>query len=523
MTPALRVTGVSRSYGETWALRDVSLEIQAGEIWGLVGANGAGKSTLIKILTGAEQPTGPGVVEIWGRDASASRGPREAMGLGVVHQELPLVEGLSVADNLASGAHFARRRFRLIRWSNEFAQARELLRRFDLDIDPRDPINRLTQAQRTQLAVLRVLRSMSEYGSDRWLVLLDEPTASLPRSEAQRLLGWMRELAAAGGSVIFVSHRLSEVLDVADKVLVLRAGRNCWTGDADQLTPTSLTNLMIGDQSAVTADFGEEPGPGENAPGADRAPGSRAAHESGLAVRELRGETVRGVSLAFPPGRIVGVTGLVGMGYEELPYLIIGHQTPASGSVLVGGAEVVLRPWQAQQHGVVFVTGNRLEEGIWTGGSVAENLMISSLRRHARWTLISPRRESALAISGIQRAAVVPPDPNHVIGTLSGGNQQKALVARGLECGGTVLLLAEPVQGVDPATRTQIELMLKDAAKSGVAVGIFSADQEFLSTCCDEVAVMSDGVVTRTLPRDELDPAGERLAAACQLATRAET
>jgi ribose transport system ATP-binding protein len=498
---ALRMTGLEIGFGGPLVLNGVDFLVRPGTVHALLGANGAGKSTLVKILSGIYKPTAATELSLWGQEISYPMIP-ESLGLGVVHQELPFVPSMSVLENLAAGPHFDRQKLGVVRWRRERREVRDLLGEYGLRVDPAQPLGSLTQAERAQVGVLKVLRSMREWGHDRWVVVLDEPTASLPGDDVQRILDWMRSLADEGGAVVFISHRIGEVLQVADEATVLRNGRVAWSGPRAETSRGHLIDAMMGAEVAAAANAEREHREVVRASGAPR-----------LELRDLEGTGVGPVSLDVAAGQVVGVTGLVGMGQDELPYVVIGDRKATGGSVLIDGDEARLNPATAVRQGIAFVSGDRLSEAIWAGGSSQETLTISSLDSYARWGFLNRRAERRDAARLLQEYSVRPAGPGAQLADLSGGNQQKVSIARAMQLKPSILLLMEPVQGVDIAARQEIEAVVRTAAASGTAVLIGSADYEFLAAVCDRVHVLVDGRVARSV--DNTDLTEDSLARIC--------
>jgi ribose transport system ATP-binding protein len=491
--PALRMTGMSIDFGGPLVLDGVDFEVRPGTVHALMGANGAGKSTLVKILSGIYKPSSADEMSLWGTPIEHPMVP-ESLGLGVVHQELPFVATMSVLENLAAGAHFDRQRGSIVHWKQERREVAALLQEYGLDVKPDQLLGTLSQAERAQVGVLRVLRAMREWGHDKWVVVLDEPTASLPGDDVQRILTWMRSLADAGGAVVFISHRIGEVLQVCDEVTVLRNGRVAWTGARADTSRVHLIDAMMGDAvAAVAAVEAAREEATIQTTGAPR-----------LELRDLTSTGVGPVSLSVRAGEVIGVTGLVGMGQDKLPYAIIGDASVESGQVLIDGQAIGLNPASAVRNGIAFVSGDRLAEGVWAAGTSKETLTISALHRYSRWGFLNRRAERRDAAELLREYSVRPVGPESRLADLSGGNQQKVSIARGMLTEPRIVLLMEPVQGVDIGARQEIEEVVRKAAATGTAVLIGSADYEFLAAVCDRVHVMVDGRVARSVVDTEL-------------------
>jgi ribose transport system ATP-binding protein len=467
---ALVVRGVSKQFGASRALADVSLEVRAGEIHALLGQNGSGKSTLVRILAGYHRPDGDAVVETGGR-------------IGFVHQDLALVDSLDVLENLRIG-RFESRRGR-ISWRREKQRARELLDRFGLEVPLRAKVGTLREVDRAVLAIVRAVGDIDATGPEGLLVL-DEPTVYLPRENVTRLFEVMRQIATTGKGVLFVTHQLAEVMAVSDRISVLRDGRLIATVPTAETDEDRLVELIVG--RAV----------GELYP--DRA--AVASTPPVLTVESLTGPGVRELSLSVRAGEIVGVTGLLGMGSEAVPGLIFGAQRPHAGTVTVGSSSydaTDARPAASRRLGMSYIPANRARDAVSLDLSVGDNVMLPMLPAAVRRFGLRPRELSARAASILKEAEVRPPEPRRLMGTLSGGNQQKAVLAKWLQTGPKVLLLHEPTQGVDVGARKQVFSTIAAVAATGCAIVIASSEHEDLARVCSRVLVMRDGAIVSEL------------------------
>jgi ribose transport system ATP-binding protein len=498
--PILSIRDVSKSFGSTRALDRVSLDVGPGEIHALLGQNGSGKSTLIKILSGFHASDG-GSVELRGEPLQLPLPAAELRkrGLAFVHQELGLVDTLSVLENVRVGRFETGFGWR-VRWRSERARTRALLRRFDLDVDPRTPVGRLRRTERAIVAIIRALDDMRTLGADGGLLVLDEPTASLPEDEARLLFAAMHRVAETGSSVLFVTHRLEEVVAVCDVVSVLRDGRHVATQPIEALDEPRLIELVLGRQlDALYPDVEHE------------------AAEPVLEVAGLGGATVRDVSFRVRSGEIVGLTGLVGAGYDEVPYLVYGARRATEGVVTIGGDAVgAASPHRARRLGVALLPGDRQRQAGIPRATVKENVTLPVLRRYSRLGRLEHRRERRDVRGVLERFRVHPPDPDRPLAALSGGNQQKALLARWVETRPRVLLLHEPTQGVDVGSRRDIFELLQGAVAGGTAVVYASAEHEDLAHLCDRVLVFRRGRLARELSGTGLTK--QSIASACYAA-----
>jgi ribose transport system ATP-binding protein len=483
MTSALQLTGVSKLFAGQAALRDVDLDVRRGEIHALLGQNGSGKSTLIKILAGYHRPEPGATAVLRGEPLPLDgRPPGRAVPLRFVHQDRALIESFDAVDNLALVAGFRRRWWLGSR--TEAAAADAFLHEYQIDIDVERPVSDLSIASQAMLAVARAVKGCAE---DEVVLVLDEPTASLPAEEVETLFRLVRHIRDRGGSVIYVTHRLKEVFSVADRVTVLRDGRRVTTREVSDLTPDELVELIIG--RSVEAFYPDPP-----APHADVV----------LAVDDLSGPTVTRVSFAVRRGEILGITGLVGSGYEDLPSLIFGAQPRHAGEVSIFGTPVGPTPRNAIGAGLAFAPSDRARLSAMPAWTLAENVTLPRLNPGGGplpW--LSDRAERRDARGWLQRLGVVPDDPGAVFTTLSGGNQQRVVIARWLRAGFKALLLEDPTMGVDVGAKPPIYQALDDAAREGAAVVMSTSDAEEAAAVCDRVIVMREGEIAAVLAGEE--------------------
>jgi ribose transport system ATP-binding protein len=489
---ALEVRHLSKSFGGARALDEVSLRVLPGEVHGLLGQNGSGKSTLIKILAGYHAPDPGGELEVAGQPVGLPLDPGQfrRLGLSFVHQDLGLVSSLSVLENLRVGEIAASRGVRLIRWRRERRRAREVFRRYNVDLDPRTIVGTLPQLERALLAIVRAVESMreeeAELGAGRVVLILDEPTVFLPKNRTERLFALIRQIADSGASVIFVSHDLDEVREITDRVTVLRDGRVQGTLLTKETSERDLVELIIGRRfehfEAQHHDL------------TDR--------KVEVSIEGLFGATVDDFSVAIHHGEIVGLTGLVGSGFEEVPYLLFGAARAAGGVLSMGGKRhdlSQLAPHAALRVGVALVPADRQSAGSVASLTVADNAMLLVLDRYAWGSVLGRRRLNAGARSLLRDYQVQPDNPRIGYSALSGGNQQKVLLAKWLQTKPALLVFHEPTQGVDVGARQQIFRLMKDAAAEHSAVLCASTDHEQLAAICDRVLVFARGRVVSEL------------------------
>jgi ribose transport system ATP-binding protein len=483
--PVLDVHSVSKTFPGTRALDEVSLQVLPGEVHALMGQNGSGKSTLIKVLAGYHAADPGSRAEMDG--TAFEIGKHVPDGLRFVHQDLGLILELSAQDNLALHGGFARGFGGRVLWKQQEAATRRVLAAFDVDLDIHRPLAAATQVQRTVVAIAAALQGWEGGG----VLVLDEPTAVLPHDEVERLFEVVEQVRRRGTSVLYVSHRMDEIFSIADRVTVLRGGRKVGTYDVGSLDSRSLANLMVGDD--VDPDYRVEVRAQDDQP-------------ITLEARDLRGKWLRGVDVQARAGEIVGIAGLAGAGALELPYVLAGKAGPlASGQIrLPHTSDEWYDVQRAGTLNVPLVPADRQTEAVVAEFSVGENLSLSTLGSLGSLGRLSAKDEAALVETWSRRLEVVSAGPAAPISTLSGGNQQKVILARCLAGDPQVLILCEPTAGVDIGTRVAIYRIIADLAASGLTVIVASSDEGDLLALCTRVLVLRDGVVADELPAQGL-------------------
>ena len=492
--PVLDVVSLSKTYPGQVALADAALRLMPGEVHALVGQNGSGKSTLIKLLGGyvkadhgAKVAFGSTPVDLWSLERDARRRIR------IVHQDLGLVPSLSTVENLGLGRGYDTDFAGRIRWRAEVRRAQDLLLAFGLAPDVRRPVALLSAAERAAVAIVRALQ---DWDFDRpGLLVLDEPTASLNRGEVDALFREVRRIAERGAAVLFVSHMLDEVLELADRVTVLRDGRVVAAGEAAKgLDERRLVELIVGRSVA------------EMYPGTDHVVGRPV-----LEAEMLYGVSLRGVSLKVHEREVLGVAGLVGSGREEIAGALFGATPRFVGKVMVDKHKVFCTPRDSIRAGVGYVPADRKTEGLDVQERLHEHILLprlGPLRGRIRLNHRAARKEAA---EWAERLDVQPLKLERKMEKFSGGNQQKAVLARWMRTAPRVLLLDEPTQGVDVGAKASIYRQIRDAAAEGMAVLVASSDAEELVHLCDRVLVFRSGSVAIELRGNTLTE--ERLVA----------
>ena len=476
----LQVIDASKHYSGVHALRGASMDLQPGEVHGIVGPNGAGKSTLVKMIAGVEELSG-GSLTVDGHAVSLS-GPAAAHQHRIVlmPQEISLMLDGTVAQNVVLGAEPTRG----LILDRQAARRRavDALKAIGLDVSPDAPVTGLSTVHRRLLMLARAI------DRDPRLLILDEPTAGLAAAEAELVIETVSRVVARGVTIIYISHHLSEVARLCDRVTGVREGRVVTTLDRHEISKSALVGLVVGDGESDH----------------QRAPSVRSADWDavGLRLEGVSAERLRNVSLAAPVGCITGVTGLLGSGVTELVGVIAGAVQPDAGSVTLDGVSVALRsPADALDHGIGYLPGDRTTAAM-PEMNVRENVTLSALQRWAKLGVVSARRERR-ATAGILGDLEVAASQNLKITALSGGNQQRALVGRLIASGVKVILLDEPTVGVDVAARLALWNVIEDLARTCVVI-VASSEPEELAALCDQVFVVKDGTVSDRLVGSDL-------------------
>jgi ABC-type sugar transport system ATPase subunit len=483
---ALEISSLSKTFPGTRALIDASLEIAPGEVHALIGQNGSGKSTLIKTLAGYHHADAGASAQLAGEPFAIGHDVPDA--LRFVHQDLGLVSELNAMDNLALRGGFIRGAGGRIRWREQEQETLRLLERFGVELDIHRPLADATPVQRTIVAIVGALQG---WKGGHGVLVLDEPTALLPHGEVERLFDLVREVKRAGTSVLYVSHRLGELFEIADRVTVLRAGRVVTTTSIDEVDGRALAGLMVG----------EDVDPDYRAPTASR-PDAPVV----LELRDVHGHRLRGLDLDVHRGEILGIAGLAGTGMQELPYAIAGCTPyPVTGRLrMPQRSDAWLDVTDAAALDIPIVPADRAREGIVAEFAVRENLTLGILDRLGRRGRLALTEEQSLVEGWAQRLGVVSAGQDALISTLSGGNQQKVVVARCLAREPELLVLAEPTAGVDIGTRVAIYDLVAALARDGLTVVVSSTDLGDLMAMCTRVIVLRDGRVGAELGADGL-------------------
>ena len=483
MPPVLEFRGVNKRFGGTQAVANITLDVRAGEILALLGENGAGKSTLIKLLAGI-YPIDSGEILFEGKPQSQWRSKdRSKQPLAFIHQDLGLVEWMTVSENVALGMGYAKS-FGLIDWKVTDAQARRVMQRVGCDIDPSRRIFSLTRAEKSLLAIGRALEVQAK------VLVLDEPSASLPMADVERLFGVLRELRQQGMAMVYVSHRLDEVMAISDRAAVMRDGKLVDVKQTAQTSTHELVHLIVGKSLSRTVRKAQSVG-------------------TGATVLELQGAASGNagpLDFAVCKGEVLGLIGLRGAGHEAISRAIFGREPLSAGVMKLGGQAVVFKTSaDAIAAGIAYVASERLDENLAPSMSVLENLFPNPRLNGERGLAFDRRqREGQSAMRLIKLFDVNPPAPQAQVQQLSGGNQQKVVLARWFNLNKELVVLEEPTAGVDVGAKRQIYEIVRECADAGTAIAIVSTDFEEVATVCTRVLVFRNGLITAELKGDAI-------------------
>jgi ribose transport system ATP-binding protein len=473
--PRLEVAGISKTFGSTCVVHNAELVVQPGQLHALVGQNGSGKSTLIKILTGYHTADVGGAIRVDGVDLKlpVRWAEAHAAGISVVHQDLGLLDHLTVAENFGVGGFARTRVLRRIDWRGQQRAAARALAELQLDVDPGALVGSLNSAQRAGVAIARAMRDLIP-GSG--LVVLDESTRALGRDELRQFHGMLRRVIDGGTSVLLVSHNLPEVMRVSDRVTVLRDGRVAGAG---------LRTADVTEQAVAKLMLGQEVGALTPRPAVERPPAA-------VTITGLRGQNADGLDIAIGAGEVVGLTGLPGSGFESLPYLIAGALPATAGSLVTDTARIDLATAGVRgclRAGIALVPERRDRDGLAMSLSVRDNVCLPTVSsRGSRW-FVGRRWQNKETGKACKTLGIRPNAPMRLVSELSGGNQQKVLLAKWMSVGPRLLILHEPTQAVDVGARSDLLTAVHRAADSGVAVLLVSVEASDLAAACDRILV----------------------------------
>lgn len=485
----LQLKGVSKSFVGVQSLDSVTFSLHRGEVHALVGENGAGKSTMIKIICGVHSPDA-GELIYKGRKVRW-HSPLEARinGISVIHQELHVAPNLTVAENVLMGAELPKNRIGIIRWDELNIRARDLLQSIGSDLDPRRLVSSLSVAQQQIVEIARALSIRAD------VIIMDEPTATLTEKEIDKLFQLIGLLRKRGVGIIYVSHRMEEIFRIADRVTVLRDGKHISTKPIQEVDTASVIRDMVGrDLHTVSARSSDKPAE---------------VFDGRVPLMEVKslsdGSNFENCSLVVRSGEIVGIAGLVGSGRSELLMAIFGASRIAAGEVWIQGRKASIKsPQDAIRYGIGLVPESRKDQALFLELAVGENISVLQLPRISRLGLIRRHLQTALESEYITRLGVKTPSASTRVMNLSGGNQQKAIIARWLTISPKILLLDEPTRGVDVGAKAEIYEIIRKLAEQGTGILLVSSDLPEVLTLCERVYVMYSGRLVKELERREV-------------------
>ncbi|MGO4542944.1 sugar ABC transporter ATP-binding protein [Paenibacillus sp. 2TAB19] len=486
--PILAMSGIHKQFPGVKALTDVSFRLFPGEVHALMGENGAGKSTLIKVLTGVYSIDN-GEIQLAGKSVHINS-PLEAQlaGISTVYQEVNLCPNLSVSENIYIGRE--PRRFGKIRWSQMHAEAQKLLEeRLHLHIDVTKPLNAYSVAVQQLIAIARSLNISAK------VLILDEPTSSLDRNEVKQLFQVMNKLKSEGLAILFVTHFLDQVYEISDRITILRGGEFIGEYAASELSRIELVSKMIGKAFIEL----------EQLPKAHGSASKELSQVTAEALRLGRKGAIEPFDLRIHNGEVVGLAGLLGSGRTELARLLFGADRSDQGMLSVQGAtKAIASPRQAIDHGIAFCSENRKTEGIIEELTVRENIILAMQASRGWFKTISRKKQDEIADEYIKVININPPNPEHLVKNLSGGNQQKVILARWLLTEPKLLILDEPTRGIDVGAKAEIQKLVLSLAEKGMSVLFISSELEEVLRVSDKIAVLRDRHVVKVMTDDEM-------------------
>jgi ribose transport system ATP-binding protein len=488
-TPFLEMRAISKTFPGVKALDGVNLQIRQGEVLALAGENGAGKSTLMKILTGVYAPDPGGKILVEGNEIEMRDGNHaRALGIGIIYQELSVVENLSVAENLFLAREPLNRVGLLDRPRME-REAKAMLETIELDVDPSTRVSELSVGQQQMVEIAKALAHQSK------VIIMDEPTASLSHHETRTLLQLIKRLRERDIAVVYISHRLEEIFELADHVTVLRDGRTVDTSPIAEVTRDSLVRMMVDRELS------------------DLYPGSASSHATGVPVLEVRDLSlratkgaearIRDIDFTLHRGEILGVAGLVGSGRTEIMEMIFGIR-PCTGSIAVDGKSVSIRnPHDAIEHGIGFVTEDRKAQGLVLGMNVRENFSLTHLKRYSPFQFLQRAKEDESCKQFVRSLGIKTPGTEQKVVNLSGGNQQKIVIAKWVARNPKVLIVDEPTRGIDIGAKAEVHALLARLASQGIGIIVISSDLLEVLAVSDRILIVREGRLNGEMTRAE--------------------
>lgn len=482
--PLVELQNISKSYPGVKALDDVSISFYGGEVHAIMGENGAGKSTLMKILSGAQQPDEGRILVKGSESRFVDPMHSKRSGIGMIYQELTVLENLDVGRNLLLGAE-PLTRLGLVDWAALYGRAQEILDEFNLQLDVKASLGTLSVGQQQMVEIARVASQKPR------IIIMDEPTSALGREEEEVLFDLIKQLKDRNVAIAYVSHRMDEVFDLSDRITVLRDGRHIYTKGIDEVDRGSVIEAMVGRH--VEENYGRL---------LER---SDTSDEIALEVKDLSdGRSFSSVSFTLGKGEVLGIAGLVGSGRTELFESIFGLRAYTEGTIVVDGNVVTgSSPRDRMDAGIAYVPEDRKRLGLVLAQSLAFNLSLAAIERVSRWGFRVPSIIEKLYEEWREQLGIRATSGSQIVETLSGGNQQKVLLAKWLARNPKVLVLNEPTRGVDVGAKSEVHRIIREVAGTGVGVVVISSELPEILTVSDRVLVMWRGAVTGNLRREE--------------------
>ncbi|MFC0274466.1 sugar ABC transporter ATP-binding protein [Metabacillus herbersteinensis] len=488
--PVLNMEGISKTFSGVKVLNNVRIELYPGEVHALMGENGAGKSTFMKILAGIHSPDSDGgTIYLKGQPISW-KDPVDARnkGISVIHQELNLSANLTISENILMGSIFPRNRLKMIKWDEVHERAQKVLDSMGSSLNPRQLVSTLSVAQQQMIEIARALSFKAQ------VLIMDEPTASLTDKEITKLFQIIDDLKKQGVAIVYISHRMDEIFKISNRFTVLRDGEWITSGPIEETNPKHLVKLMVGRD---LKDLFNRTKASETTISSRTTPV--------LELKNVSDNTlVKDVSFKIYPGEIVGLAGLVGAGRTELVRALFGVSELKSGEIYVNGKSVNIKsPIDAIANGIAHVPESRKEQGLFLSMSVKENILMAELKKHCKSGIVSWKQVNGSADQFIKDLNIKIASPEQQVSNLSGGNQQKVVIAKWLSISPKVLLLDEPTRGVDIGAKTEIHKIVSKLADEGLAVLMISSELPEVLGVSDRILVMSEGRLTGELSREE--------------------
>lgn len=477
----LELHHITKRYPGVIALDDVSVSFRRGELHALMGENGAGKSTLMKVLSGAITPDEGEIVLDGTTYKQMTPALAKELGIGIVYQEFNLMPSLSVAENVFAG-NLPGNKLMINRKEAE-KKTKDIFERIKVKIDPKEKVKNLSVAYMQLVEIAKILTR------DIKILILDEPTAPLTSDEVEVLFGLLDHLKGQGVTIIYISHRINEVFQISDRVTIMRDGKFIQVSDTDKITREEMIRSMVGREVSETYPVRKS-----------------AIGETALEVRNLTGNGVENINFKVHKGEILGLSGLVGAGRTETVRMIFGADAMKSGQILLDGKEVnIRRPKEAVRLGIGLIPEDRKQQGVFLGLPIQWNISMASMKAISKWIVIDSKAENKRNDSVSQQVRIKTPGRNQLVRNLSGGNQQKVALAKWLVADCKVLIFDEPTRGIDVGARSEIYELMNDLCDQGIAIIMISSDMEELLGMSDRIVILSEGIQTGTLEKEDFN------------------